>query len=74
MVTNLVEPPRAPDLAPQRKRSLELDADLRPRLCAPACLQHHAQDAFDAEPGMPEAGVGGIHANITDWSHNEIEM
>jgi len=38
-------------------------------------VQHHAQDTIDAEPRMPEAGVGGVHAaNITDWSHNEIEM
>jgi hypothetical protein len=33
-VTSLVERPRAPDLAPQRERSLELDPDLRPRLGA----------------------------------------
>src|SRR5206468_1035626 len=53
----LVEPPRAPDLALQRERSLELDPDLRPRLGAPARLQHHAQDVVDAEPGVPGAGV-----------------
>jgi hypothetical protein len=51
-----VEPPRAPDLAPQRERLLELDSDLRPRLRAAARVQHHAQDAVDAEPGVPEAG------------------
>jgi len=37
----LVEPPRAPDLAPQRERSLERDSDLRPRLRAPMRVQHH---------------------------------
>jgi len=53
----LVKPSRAPDLAPQRVRLLELDADLCPRLRALPCVQHHAQDSVDAEPGMPEAGV-----------------
>src|SRR5262249_28132287 len=53
----LAEPPRAPDLAPHRERPPELDADDEPRLRAPARMQHHAQDAVDAEPGMPEAGV-----------------
>jgi hypothetical protein len=24
-------------------------------------MQHHAQDAVDAEPGVPEAGVGVVH-------------
>jgi len=24
-------------------------------------VEHHAQDAVDAEPGMPEAGVGVVH-------------
>jgi hypothetical protein len=52
----LVEPPRAPDLAPQRERAPELDPDLRPRPRTPARLQHPAQDAVDAEPGVPEAG------------------
>ncbi len=47
---------RAPDLAPQRERPLELDSDLRPRLRAPVRVQHHAQDAVDAEPRMPEGG------------------
>ena len=41
-----VEPTRAADLAPQRDRSR---------------LQHHAQRAVDAEPGVPEAGVGVSH-------------
>ena len=54
----LVEPPRAPDLDPERERLLELGPELRPRLGAPALVQHRAQDAVDAEPGMPEAGVG----------------
>src|SRR5437867_7868669 len=46
----LVEPPRAPDLAPQRERPPELNPDLRPRLGAPLRVQHHSQDAVDAEP------------------------
>ena len=29
----------------------------------PAWLQHHAQDAVDAEPGVPEPGVGVVHAD-----------
>src|SRR5947207_1345636 len=53
--------PRPPNLAPQRDRSPELDPDLRPRLRAPARGQHHAQDAVDAEPGVPETGVGVVH-------------
>jgi len=55
------EPAASPDLAPQRKRSLELDPDLRPHLGALAFVQHHAQDALDAEPGVPEAGVVHCH-------------
>src|SRR4029077_17972220 len=47
-------------LAPKRQRSLELDSSLRPRLGAPARVQHHARDAVDPEPGVPEAGVGCI--------------
>ena len=39
-------------------RLLELGSDLRPRLGAPTRAQHHAQDAVDAKPGMPEALVG----------------
>ena len=60
-VTSLVEPPRAPNLAPERERPPELDPDHGPRLRDPARMQHHAQDAVDAEPGVPEAGVGLVH-------------
>jgi hypothetical protein len=49
-----VESPRAPDLAPQRECPPELDADDEPFLRAPAWLQHHAQDAVDAELRVPE--------------------
>src|SRR5262249_59697558 len=52
-----LEPPRATNFAPQRQRPPELDADDEPFLRAPARVQHHAQDAVDAEPGMPEAEV-----------------
>jgi len=41
--------------SPQRERPSELDPDLRPRLRAPPGVQHHAQDAVDAEPRVPEA-------------------
>jgi hypothetical protein len=34
---------------------------LSPRLRAPLRVKHHAQDAVDAEPGMPEASVGVVH-------------
>src|SRR5712691_1805007 len=57
----LVEPAGAPDLTLQREGLLKLDLDLRPRLRAPALVQHRAQDAVDAEPGMPEAAVGVVH-------------
>jgi hypothetical protein len=53
--------PRAPDLAPQRERPSELDTHDGPGLRAPARVQHHAPDAVDAEPGVPEAGVGVAH-------------
>jgi hypothetical protein len=53
--------PASPDLAPQLERSLELDPDLSPGLRAPVRAQHHAQDAVDAEPRVPEAGVGVVH-------------
>jgi hypothetical protein len=56
-----LKPPSSPDLAPERERFLELGLDLRPRLRAPALVQHHAKQAMDAEPGMPEAGVGVVH-------------
>ena len=50
-----MKPPRAPDLAPQRERTPELDTDDGPRLGAPSRAEHHAQDAVDAEPGVPQA-------------------
>src|SRR5439155_7827568 len=53
-----VEPPRAPDLTPQRERPLELGLDLRPSLRAPTRVQHQTQDAVDAEPWVPAASVG----------------
>jgi hypothetical protein len=52
--TFTVRLPRVP-ARPQRERLLELDPDLRPRLRASARAQQHAQDAVDAEPGVPEA-------------------
>src|SRR5438552_16539175 len=60
----LVQPARAPDLAPQRERLPELDPHYRPRLRAPSLVQHHPQDAVDAEPGVPEAGVGQAMNNL----------
>jgi hypothetical protein len=48
------------NLTPQHERLLELDADLSLRLGAPARVQHHPQDTVDAEPGVPEAGVGVV--------------
>ena len=36
---------RAPDLAPQRERPPELDADDEPSLSTPSRLQHDTQDA-----------------------------
>src|SRR4029453_3792539 len=56
----LGEASRSPNLTPQRERLPELDPDQRLRLRASVRVQHHAQDAVDAEPGMPEAGVGGV--------------
>jgi hypothetical protein len=44
-VTSLVEPARKPNLTPQLERLPELDADMSPRLRAPARVQHHPQDA-----------------------------
>ena len=38
-----------------------IDPDQAPRLRAPSLVQHRAQDAVDAEPGVPEAGVGVDH-------------
>src|SRR5207245_10257991 len=54
-------PARAPDLTAERERPPELDSDLRPRLRAPVRMEHHTQNAVDAEPGMPETGVGVVH-------------
>jgi len=53
----LVELARAPNLTPQHERLLELESDLSPRLRAPVRVEHHAQDAVDAEPEVPEAGL-----------------
>jgi hypothetical protein len=49
------------DLALERERLPEVDPDLLCRLRTPA-HQHHAQDAVDAEPRVPEAGVGVVHS------------
>jgi hypothetical protein len=57
-VTSLVEPARAADLTPKRQRLLELGLDLRRRVGAPARPSHHAQNAVDAKPRVPEALVG----------------
>src|SRR4029453_15484725 len=46
---------------PSARVPSELHTDLSPRLRAPARVQHHAQNAVDAEPGVPEAGVGVVH-------------
>jgi hypothetical protein len=43
--------PGASDLAPQRERPSKLDTDDEPRLRASVRMQHHAQDAVDAEYG-----------------------
>src|SRR2546428_10123185 len=59
--SELVKPSRAPDLAPQRQRLLELGLDLWPRLRAPARTEHDPDDAVDAEPRVPEAGGGVVH-------------
>src|SRR4029453_5361507 len=48
----------AQDLAPQRERLPELDPVHGPRLCAPARVHHHAQDAVDAEPGCQRRASG----------------
>src|SRR5262249_50238673 len=40
------------------QRPPELNPDDGPLLRGPARVEHHAQAAVDAEPGMPEAGVG----------------
>ena len=39
------------------KKELQVYLRHGPLLRAPACVQHHAEDAVDAEPGVPEAGV-----------------
>jgi hypothetical protein len=52
--------------------SLELDADLNPVPRALARLQHHAQDAIDAEPGVPEAGV--VHARLTATRSSALQV
>jgi hypothetical protein len=66
----LVEPARALDLAPQSDRAPELDSDHGPCLRALACLEHHAQDAVDAEPEMPEAGV--VHTSGLSLAEAEL--
>ena len=53
----LVEPTRAPDLTLQREGLLELSLDLRPRLRAPALVEHRAQKAIDAQPRVPETSI-----------------
>jgi hypothetical protein len=39
----------------------ELGLDLSPRLRAPVRVQHHPQHAVDAQPRVPEVGVGVVH-------------
>ena len=58
------------NLTPQRERLFELGLYVRPRLRAPARVQHHAQDAVNAEPEVPEAGVNVaifISARAGQW-------
>ena len=57
-----VERPDAPDLTPHGERLPEGDADFDPRLRALALVQHDAQHAVDAEPGVPEA------PSLASWS------
>src|SRR5438034_3728665 len=45
-----------PDLATQHERPPELDSGLRPCLRTAVRVQHHAQDAVDAEPGDARGG------------------
>ena len=68
----LVEPPRLSNLASSGDRPPELDADDEPRLCVPSRLQHHAQDAVDAEPGVPEAGV--VHLGARSMSQTKASV
>jgi hypothetical protein len=57
----LTLPSRAPDLTLQRERLPELDAHHSPHVRAPPRVEHHAQHAINAEPGVPEASVGVVH-------------
>jgi hypothetical protein len=66
----LVEPPGTPNLAPQCERPPELDPDHRPRLRAPARVQHLSQDrgSPDAVPFpviLPLAGMLELKAART---------
>jgi hypothetical protein len=67
LILQLNHPP--PDLAPERERLRELGLHLRPRLRAPACVEHCAEQAIDAEPGVPEAGVGVVHLPLAHAGH-----
>ncbi len=51
------------EVVPEDRRVLDAasSSSQRPRLRAPARLQHHAQDAVDAEPGVPETRVSVAH-------------
>ena len=47
--------------SPQHERPPELDAHDSPCLRAPSRVEHHAQEAIDTEPRMPEAGGRRFH-------------
>src|SRR5262249_32634881 len=70
--STLVEPPHAPDLAPQRERLPELDPDHRPRLRGPAGVRHHAQDTVDAEP--EGVGVGHFVFDVAHSTHTHSAL
>jgi len=48
------------------ERPTELDTDDEPRLRAPPRVQHHPQDAVDAEPGMAEADIIRVRSLLGD--------
>jgi len=47
--------------------AVSLKTSRSPRLRAPVRVQHHAQDAVDAEPGMPEVGVSAMRMALAAY-------
>jgi len=72
-VLDSVEPPRAPDLTPQRERLGELGLHLRPRLRAPALVQYRDDDLILLQLPPCEAVESEETEHYESHARNHVE-